>query len=164
MTATPETARDLFRVDNTDDAFELYVSVLSTAECLAVLPDDAKTKIEEFSGEWLRGAWVGLDDLPPLRTVSELRTHLLQNEDLCITDITVRIDGLGQLSSHDDGEVSMVFGTPEERDRTMESLMPEGEELRARVYSNPGKYVHMTPHGIDVYDEFDDYLRAVGLI
>ncbi len=159
------TFANLFLLRETEDGAELYLGDFTTAQGLALIPEQTPIEVTAFGATLMRDhSWATAEHLPPLETAGELAAFLNEDDDIGLVDFEARLLGIGTMSSHDDGECTYKL----ESAKLVASIVQGAADPRFYgkllqvLRSHPGQYVSCGDEGeIDRFATFDDYLRAI---
>ena len=160
------TFANLFLLRETDDGAELYLGDCSTAQGLALIPEQTPIEVIAFGATRFRDhSWATVEHLPPFETAGELALFLDEEDEIGLVEFEARLFGIGTISSHDDGECCFRL----ESSKLVASIVQgaadprfSGKLLHA-LQAHTGQYVSCSDEGeIQRFASFDDYLRAFG--
>jgi hypothetical protein len=133
-----------------DGEHQLHVGGITIAEGLSVLDPRADARVTAFGATgYERHGWATEKELPALRTVDDVRAFL-ERPALGILEVEVRVDGVGRVTSLEDGECA--FHVPERATvlAIMAKVVPEayaGLVIHA-LLGSPGTFFACSASGV----------------
>ncbi len=148
----------LYREQN--NKHELYLGEYSTVQGLQHF--DATTPIKVIQAS-TSTQWLGEMELTMLEHVGELIEYLNHDRATVIIDISIELEGIGILSTHDDGECRFEFNRKDDLMVLLNKVLPpSGTPLLTVLFEHPNHYIEPLQNGWKAYPTFDEYLRAKG--
>lgn len=92
-----------------EEWFCLYLDQFSTLEALCLLPSTLEIKITCFGASCYKNyGWATEKDIPALYTIQDLRDFFQNNESIGLIEFETKLENLGYLNTHDDGECHLI--------------------------------------------------------
>lgn len=159
------TAPGVLCYEERTEGFRLYLGEVSTAEGLALFEESTAITIVRFGATgYACFDWATEADLPPLPTVGAVRGFIAENDtDLGLIDFEAQLGSDVSLSSHDDGECSLLFRERPAILVMLRRVVPpvHAEPVIQALLTNPGHYVTCDSTGIiGVFTTFEAYLAS----
>jgi hypothetical protein len=105
------------------------------------------------------GAWFGVDDIPPLETVSAWVDFLRTRDDFELIDFSARLGDVS-LSTHDDGEAHLRFASQARAIEFVQKCAAASDELIRKLLQNRGQYVALRGDHLQTFETFEEYLAG----
>jgi hypothetical protein len=151
----------LFSIEAIGTTYRLYTGeIITTSEALAVFSPSEPIEVTEFEASLDKGkGWVSKKNLPPLKSVEEMRNFINANDNLELIDFTGTISGNSTLSTHDDGEASFLVSNQDRALVILRSLADKRflNEVQSAVVNNPGKYIYIPKDTVKIFNTFDEW-------
>lgn len=154
---------DLLRYDEVNGQYQLFVSSCSTANALRVLDGAAPITIIELGATYyLDQPWVSEKDVPSLTTVGAALEFFDSNPFTDLIDFSAIIDGIDEISSHDDMECNYTVDSLD-RVRAIASKhisASSAQSILNALFANPSRYIYIEhDKKLRIFETFDDYLK-----
>jgi len=147
-----------------EDEFELYLGEFSTFEGLSLVDPNVCADLVSIGASCYKNyGWATEREFPRWNTVKEVTTFLKNNENIGLIDFEIRLDQIGYLSTHDDGECHFRFKNKSDLIQVLKSVIPNeySNLIISLLFENPDKYIEIDKSGkLKKYPTFDQYLKT----
>lgn len=151
----------LFSIKAIDNTYRLYVAeIISTSEALAVFSSSEAIEVTEFEASLDKGkGWVSAKDLPPLKSVEDVRNFLDADDHLELIDFTATISGTSKLATHDDGDATFLVSSQDRALEILRALVDQRflNEVLSAVVNNVGKYIYIPKDTVKIFNTFAEW-------
>jgi len=148
-----------------ESEFELYLGEFSTLHGLNAINENLKVQLLSIGAtNYGEHGWATEKEFPDWKTVKEIRSFFIQEDEFGLIDFEIELTGFGKLSTHDDGECHFKF--KEKRDlidvvKTVSDSV-NVELIVSGLLNNPGMYIEIEKCGkMNMYHSFDQYLNEM---
>jgi len=146
-----------------ENKFEIYFGEFSTLDGIKLLDKDLKINITEFGAtNYKNFGFANEEDIPKIETVEEL-VNFLENVDFIdIIHCKIEVLGIGELSTHDDGECHFILNSKEIAYQLIQNASEElhKDKILSELLKHPNNYIKIDINGnIQRYFTFDDYIK-----
>ncbi|SDU02092.1 hypothetical protein [Halopseudomonas salegens] len=152
----------VYRYQETNRGFELYLGEYSTLDGLSVFDESAELSIISLGAtRYRKYGWATEKELPPVDSVGSLIELLEAEGDIGIVECDVFLPEYGTLSTHDDRECHYVMTSKRQCISVLNTVLPR-EHSNMLVYAllgSQGLYLSCSEAGnVTKYRSFDEYL------
>lgn len=146
-----------------ENEFELYLGEFSTLEGLKAINEKLKVKLVRIgASSYKTYGWATKKEFPDWKTVQEVKCFFEQEDEFGLIDFEIELIGLGNLSTHDDGECNFRFKKKKDLINAVKAVSNSmnGELIVSGLLNNPGMYIEIENSGkLSTYHSFDQYLK-----
>ncbi len=156
----------LLSFDRPDTLTErFYFLEMSTLQATTLVNPESRIIRAEICAYTKENVFISQNDIEGFKTIADFNHFFLDHSDYYIQNCEIEIETGLEISSHDDGEVSIRL-QKEGRDRhlirTIFQRFNLKDELLSTLTDHPGHYIAIDGNSAVVtsYASFDDYVKA----
>lgn len=146
-----------------EKGFEVYLGKYSTLQGLKSLHINVNVKLLEFGAtNYKHFGYATVEDIPAMQTSEDVILFFENERNVDVIHFEVMLEGLGTMSTHDDGECHFIFYRYTDAMALLKSVVPFEYSglLIARMIAGQGSYFTIDAAGsILRFATFEQYLE-----